>query len=144
MTLAAANGHVNIVKMFLKAESDSTTQGQSKNKAFTLALAHGYPEIVDLLQKGIPQEQADAALLEASQTGQRDMVKVLVENGANPYYENEEGENAFTVAPRDRIRSTILKSRNKNSKSYCWPIYCGRSCTNSVFTAKQNSSQFNY
>jgi ankyrin repeat protein len=81
---AAQKGHALIVKAILAKPTTLLHE-----KAFATAASYGRPEVLKLLfEHGIPQEQRDDALYQATDNEHEETVQLLLEHGADP---NAEG-----------------------------------------------------
>ena len=106
LMLAAADGHAEIVKLLLKAGADPNAQDKEKNSALMYLLDNdGANERGTLLQiaklliaakakVNLQNSEGDYPLLIAASMGEKALVKLLLEAGANPRLKNKRGESA--------------------------------------------------
>jgi len=101
---AAAEGHSAAVNLLLDHGADSNTINYLGRSAVMYASNYGYYEIVRILvEKGTilnpSGEFSDLpALSAAARQGHLDIVKLLVEYGADPLHRNKEGKSALDFA----------------------------------------------
>ena len=57
------------------------------------------------------------ALMRASEMGRTDVVKLLIENGADIFIENKDGKTALDCAKNNEIRKILLKIKEKRNEN---------------------------
>lgn len=101
---AAAEGHLDAVNLLLDHGADPNTINYLGRSAVMYASNYGYYEIVRVLvEKGsilnLSSKLSDhPPLSAAAQRGHLEIVKLFVENGADPLYRNKEGKSALDLA----------------------------------------------
>nr|CDS32631.1 ankyrin repeat and KH domain containing protein [Hymenolepis microstoma] len=118
---AARNNQLKIIKLLLKAGASSCTLNSANDSAFNIAVRLNYREIVKyLLQEGDFGQSRDKvlylALAEASNMGNVELVRILVEAGAPINYPAEHIIPPLHLAAREGKVSTVsyLVTRNAN------------------------------
>src|SRR5208282_4829942 len=97
LELAAANNQADIVKLLLKKNADPNIQDQSGWSALMKAVYQGNTACVETLAVQSRQE-VNRALLVAALTGHKDVVKVLLDNGAEVDTRADDGRTPLMLA----------------------------------------------
>uniref|UniRef100_A0A8C2ZUN6 Ankyrin repeat domain 6b n=1 Tax=Cyclopterus lumpus TaxID=8103 RepID=A0A8C2ZUN6_CYCLU len=101
--LAAHKGHIEVVRILLKAGCDLDIQDDGEQTALQRAAVVGNSDVISaLIQEGCALDRQDkdgnAALHEVSWHGFSQSVKVLVKAGANAHAKNKAGNTALHLA----------------------------------------------
>jgi ankyrin repeat protein len=97
LMLAAANDQVDIVKLLLKKNADPNLQDQGGWSALMKAVYQGSTACVQALV-GQSHQEVNRALLVAALTGRKDIVKVLLDNGAEIDTRADDGRTPLMLA----------------------------------------------
>lgn len=97
LMLAAANNQADIVKLLLKKNADPNIQDQSGWSALMRAVYQCNIACVEALV-GQSHQEVNRALLVASLTGHKDIVKVLLDNGAEVDTRADDGRTPLMLA----------------------------------------------
>ena len=97
LMLAAANDHADIVKLLLKKNADPNIQDLSGWSALMKAVYQGDTASVEALVAQSHQE-VNRALLVAALTGHKEVVKVLLDNGAEVDTRADDGRTPLMLA----------------------------------------------
>ncbi len=97
LELAAANNQSDVVKLLLKKNADPNIQDQSGWSALMKAVYQGNTACVETLAVQSHQE-VNRALLVAALTGRKDIVKVLLDNGAEVDTRADDGRTPLMLA----------------------------------------------
>ncbi|XP_037909760.1 ankyrin repeat and KH domain-containing protein mask isoform X3 [Hermetia illucens] len=98
---AAREGHEDMVALLLsKGANINATTEETQETALTLACCGGFMEVAEfLIKQGADLELgASTPLMEAAQEGHTDLVRYLLENGANVHAQTQTGDTALTHA----------------------------------------------
>jgi ankyrin repeat protein len=97
LMLAAANSQADIVKLLLRKNADPNIQDQSGWSALMKAVYQGSTACVQALV-GQSHQEVNRALLVAALTGQKEIAKVLLENGAEIDTRADDGRTPLMLA----------------------------------------------
>ncbi len=97
LMLAAANNHTDIVKLLLKKNADPNIQDQSGWSALMKAVYQGNTACVETLV-GQSHQEVNRALLVAALTGHKEIVKLLLDNGAEIDTRADDGRTPLMLA----------------------------------------------
>jgi ankyrin repeat protein len=97
LALAAANNQADVVKLLLKKNADPNIQDQSGWSALMKAVYQGHTACVEALASQSHQE-VNRALLVAALTGRKDIVKVLLDSGAEVDTRADDGRTPLMLA----------------------------------------------
>ena len=97
LMLAAANNQADIVKLLLKKNADPNLQDQSGWSALMKAVYQGNTACVEALV-GQSRQEVNRALLVAALAGHRDIVQVLLKNGAEVDTRADDGRTPLMLA----------------------------------------------
>ena len=114
LILATANGNLEGVNYLLNQGANARAETDQGTSSFSLAAGRGRLEIVKVLYNKDPSilEQKDSegrnALIWASMKGHLDVVKFLVQNGADENVQSNEGETPLSVAFRNNHDDVVI------------------------------------
>ena len=97
LMLAAANNQADIVKLLLKKNVDSNLQDQSGWSALMKSVYQGNTACVEALV-GQSRQEVNRALLVAALTGHKDIIQVLLKNGAEVDTRANDGRTPLMLA----------------------------------------------
>jgi ankyrin repeat protein len=97
LELAAANNQPDIVRLLLKNNADPNIQDQSGWSALMKAVYQGNTACVEALA-GQSHQEVNRALLVAALTGHKEIVKVLLDNGAEVDTRADDGRTPLMLA----------------------------------------------
>jgi ankyrin repeat protein len=97
LMLAAANNHADIVKLLLKKNADPNLQDQRGWSALMKAVYQGNTACVEALV-GQSRQEVNRALLVAALAGYKDIVQVLLKNGAEVDTRADDGRTPLMLA----------------------------------------------
>lgn len=102
LIFAVERGRPNVVKILLKNQADVEDLSRAYGTPLAIAALHGYTQIAaDLIEAGADINRLDKAnripppIYAASQGGHVDMVRLLLDNGANPQIRLPSGRTAL-------------------------------------------------
>ena len=104
LMFAAFNGHTDIVKVLLDLGASVTAIDYAGRTALMFASTGPFPQTVELLLKkksepnAIDKEEHFTPLMHAAAEGHLEVVKVLMENGADPKLTDVDGDTAESFA----------------------------------------------
>ncbi len=109
---AAMNGHNKIVKLLLEngAQTDATNRD---GWTLTSAVMYGLEKVRGLLFANMAKITAASdwtALMMAANYGHYEVVKLLLENGANIHAQNQDGKTASDLAKTEEIKEMLKKA----------------------------------
>jgi ankyrin repeat protein len=121
LLIAASNGHLEMVRLFLAAKADVNYQG---NKGATALMVCEKPSIIkELIKHGAKVDlegiNGYTAFLLAAKSGWTDAAKELLQSGANPHARNREGQNAAELAfenSHDELGRYLIKYLREHPK----------------------------
>jgi ankyrin repeat protein len=97
LELAAGNNQADVVKLLLKKNADPNIQDQSGWSALMKAVYQGNIACVEALA-GQSHQEVNRALLVAALTGHKDIVKILLDNGAEVDTRADDGRTPLMLA----------------------------------------------
>lgn len=98
ITVAAANGYIDIVKALIQAGADINPINQST--PLEAACLRGHIDIVKLLLEHGAYADLGTPLIYATEQGYTEIVRLLLNKGAYTLSRNDEGQTAFDIAQR--------------------------------------------
>ena len=104
LMFASFNGHTDIVRILLDSGAETETVDSTGRTALIYGSTGPFPETISLLleRKADPNVvdyvENFTALMFAAAEGHMDVVKLLMDNGANPDLKDIDGDNAETFA----------------------------------------------
>lgn len=116
---AAAEGHQEIVTLLIEHGADPNTINFLGRSAIMYASSYGFYGIVKLLLESgaTPNPHKEFTnfppLLAAVEKGHLEVVKLLVEHGANVYYKNEDNKTALAISMEEGYGDIAKYLRNK-------------------------------
>ncbi len=118
---ACINRNEEAIKLLLKFGANPNVVDEYGRSVLYVAAAFGYTELVDRIIKDkkvsvdITTEQSEGAtpLIVATQMNHMDVVKSLVNSGANMEIKNEQGASALTIAAEEGQREAVRMFLNK-------------------------------
>ncbi|KAK8743892.1 hypothetical protein OTU49_000897 [Cherax quadricarinatus] len=122
LILAAANGHVDLVKELLEQGAESNATRHTGTGALFFAAQGGFLDIVTLLlDQGCKINQASkdggTALIVAAQCGHMDVVIELLRRGADPHSAMKDRATAVFVASQNGHTSVVRTLLNAGAKA---------------------------
>jgi len=94
---AAVQGDADLVELFLQRGADVNRKDTMGSTALSLAIEGGNPGVIKALLAR-DRSRGSAELIEASRTGRGDVVKVLLQGGANANAQDEQGNTLLMFA----------------------------------------------
>lgn len=94
---AAVQGDAEMVELLLQRGADVSPTDNMGSTALSLALERGNPRVVAMLLAR-DRSKGAAELFDACRTGRGDVVKVLLQSGANPNSRDEQGNTLLMLA----------------------------------------------
>ena len=122
LLLAADTGNLSIVEVLLNRGADIDATDEQGRTALFLATERGHEDIVSLLlEKGCDTEVTDdllgqTPLLRSASMGQSKMCVVLLNHGADPFYQDMEGHTANDLAV-DQVTKTVVSNSQQSAAS---------------------------
>lgn len=122
----------------IKKDQKKLNEGDSLNRTLLyLAARNGYYDIVKYLIKiGVDlnktQKNGSTPLHGAAFYGNKSIVKLLIENGCNPYIKNNYGNQAESEASDDSIKKIIIDSYNNKILNLYHSLYLEGKVSNFV------------
>ncbi len=123
LALAAECGHVDVVKVLLRAGVDPDWGGATT--PLEAAALEGHVDVADILiraQADVNRPVADGftPLITAASTGNLEMVRMLLKAGANPLVLDDEGKSALALAKKNKHQDVVkeLEDRASNGNGY--------------------------
>ncbi len=108
---AAASNHIELVKLLLNHEADVNHKNKDGMTALILAAGYGHIEVVQLLLNNEADGGEDLICAAENNDYLDDdyskVVKVLLDNGVDVNYKNEEGNTALIVAAKKDYRKAV-------------------------------------
>lgn len=103
LTLAAAGGHLDIVRLLLSKGADIDARTKRLETPLYFAAANGYSKVVSLLVDvpagiDLTDYEGRTPLMVAARAGHLEAVKILLDGGANPNATMASGESALFLA----------------------------------------------
>lgn len=108
LLVAAAHGHLDVVKLLVKRGADVFARDHWARTATAAAAEYGHKEIVQFLQAHLCKLDYKWTLPEAAVNGLSDQVRMLLENGALPDAIDEYGLAPLTYACNYNFVETVI------------------------------------
>ena len=118
---AAAEGHEEIVSILIQAEADVNAMNELGRTSLMFSASYGFFEIAEmLLEKGartddVPNDETGwTAIIAASFSGHRNLVRLLLEHGADQNIRDTSGKTALMWAEEQghrRVARTLERSQ---------------------------------